>query len=128
MGNTRAITRLGIPALKMQDGPQGFRTTGRTGEDGTSTAWPSALTIGASWDADLAYRWASAMGQEFKAKGANMHLGPGIGIARVPTAVGFLLFYFPCLSLCLLFFPRVETLNTSVERILCWEKNWSEES
>ena len=70
----------------MQDGPQGFRTTDRTGGSGTSTAWPSALTVASSWDADLAYRWAKSMGKEFKDKGANVQLGPGIGIARVPTA------------------------------------------
>ena len=70
----------------MQDGPQGFRTTDRTGGYGTSTAWPSALTVASSWDTDLAYRWAKSMGKEFKDKGANVQLGPGIGIARVPNA------------------------------------------
>ena len=71
---------------KMQDGPQGFRTTDKTGGFGTSTAWPSAMAIAASWDTDLAYRWARSMAKEFKDKGANVQLGPGIGIARVPTA------------------------------------------
>jgi hypothetical protein len=28
VGNTKAIERLNIPALKMHDGPQGFRATG----------------------------------------------------------------------------------------------------
>jgi beta-glucosidase len=77
---------LNIPALKMNDGPQGFRAMDRTGGDGTSTAWPSALTIAASWDTDLLYRWATAVAEEFAGKGANMALAPGIGIARVPTA------------------------------------------
>lgn len=85
-GNVPANTRLSIPALKMQDGPQGFRSTETTGGSGTSTAWPSALTIAASWDQDLLNRWATAMAEEFGAKGANMALAPGIGIARVPTA------------------------------------------
>lgn len=85
-GNIPANDRLGIPALKMQDGPQGFRTSAETGGDGTSTAWPSALTIAASWDADLVYRWATAMAEEFGDKGANMALAPGLGMARVPTA------------------------------------------
>jgi beta-glucosidase len=70
----------------MQDGPQGFRTTKNTGGDGTSTAWPSALSNAATWDTKLVYQWANAMGAEFKAKGANIALGPGIGIARVPQA------------------------------------------
>lgn len=85
-GNIPAIERLGIPAINMQDGPQGFRSTDKTGGEGSSTAWPSLLTFAASWDEDLLGRWASALAEEFVAKGANMHLGPGIGIARVPTA------------------------------------------
>eukprot|EP01038_Epipyxis_sp_PR26KG_P005962 gene5962-8216_t len=63
-----------------------FRATDTTGGEGSSTAWPSALTVAASWDEDLLYRWSSAMANEFKSKGANVFLGPGIGIARVPTA------------------------------------------
>jgi len=86
VGNIIGNDRLGIPSLNMQDGPQGFRTTDRTGPDGSSTAWPSALTAATSWDIDVMYRWASAMAQEFKQKGANVQLAPGIGLARVPTA------------------------------------------
>lgn len=86
VGNVAGNERLGIPSINMQDGPQGFRVTIGTGEDGSTTAWPSALSVAASWDADLLYRWGAAMGEEFKAKGANVQLGPGIGIARVPQA------------------------------------------
>jgi beta-glucosidase-like glycosyl hydrolase len=86
VGNIKGNERLGIPSINMQDGPQGFRTTDRTGPDGSTTAWPSALTVATSWDTQLLYRWASAMALEFKQKGANVQLAPGIGIARVPTA------------------------------------------
>jgi beta-glucosidase len=70
----------------MQDGPQGFRTTTKTGGDGTTTAWPSALSIAASWDTSLLYKWAAAMATEFRDKGANVALAPGIGMARVANA------------------------------------------
>lgn len=86
VGNIAGNDRLGIPSIHMQDGPQGFRVTTGTGDDGSTTAWPSALSAAASWDPKLMYRWAEAMGQEFKGKGANVQLGPGIGLARVPTA------------------------------------------
>uniref|UniRef100_A0A7S1CC37 Probable beta-glucosidase G n=1 Tax=Bicosoecida sp. CB-2014 TaxID=1486930 RepID=A0A7S1CC37_9STRA len=79
VGNVEANTRLGIPALKLNDGPQGFR-----GISGTSTAWPSGLTIGASFDVDAASKWGTAMGVEFYGKGANVQLGPGLCLARVP--------------------------------------------
>jgi len=86
-GNIPGNARLGIPAMKMQDGPQGFRvTTKDVGTDGSTTCWPSAMSIASSWDADLMYSWGSAMAAEFRIKGANMQLGPGIGLARVPNA------------------------------------------
>jgi beta-glucosidase len=78
-GNVCANTRLGIPALKMNDGPQGFR-----GAESTSTAFPSAITIAATWSTELAQRWGEAMGDEFYRKGANVQLGPGLCLARVP--------------------------------------------
>eukprot|EP01033_Poteriospumella_lacustris_P010723 gene10723-7633_t len=85
-GNIPAVDRLNIPSINMQDGPQGFRAMDKTGGEGSSTAWPSSMTLAASWDEDLLGRWATALAQEFVGKGANMLLGPGIGIARVPTA------------------------------------------
>lgn len=86
-GNIPGIERLGIPPLGMQDGPQGFRAMeNRTGPLGSTTAWPSVLSVAASWDAELVGRWGAAMGAEFRGKGANVQLGPGIGLARVPVA------------------------------------------
>jgi beta-glucosidase len=78
-GNVCANTRLGIPPLKMNDGPQGFRGAGST-----STAFPAAVTIAASFDPEMARRWGEAMGDEFFRKGANVQLGPGLCLARVP--------------------------------------------
>ena len=72
-------SRLNIPAIKMNDGPQGFR-----GKAGTSTAMPSGLTIGASFDVEAAGLWGTTMGEEFFNKGSNVQLGPGLCVARVP--------------------------------------------
>ena len=77
------MARLGIPSLNMQDGPQGFRTI----DDriiGKVTAWPSQLALGATWDRNLAHAYGAALAAEFKARGANVALGPGVNIARVP--------------------------------------------
>ena len=78
-GNVCPNTRLGIPQLKLNDGPQGFR-----GASSTSTAFPAAITIAASWDRTVARAWGAAMGDEFYRKGANVQLGPGLCLARVP--------------------------------------------
>jgi beta-glucosidase-like glycosyl hydrolase len=74
------VPRLGIPELRMNDGPQGFR-----GKAGTSTQWPSGLTVAHSFDRDLFEEWGAAMGSEFAGKGANCQFGPGVNLARVPN-------------------------------------------
>eukprot|EP01036_Dinobryon_divergens_P042708 gene42708-56773_t len=83
-GNVNAIHRLGIPSLNMEDGPQGFRTSKYTGPQGTTTAWPCSLAVASTWNLNLVHLWAEAMAKEFKIKGANVFLGPGVGVARVP--------------------------------------------
>ena len=82
-GNLLPLPRLGIPPVSMNDGPQGFRPGG-TSLPGTSTAWPSGLTIAASWDVDAVYEWGVGTGREFYEKGANTMLGPGLCLARIP--------------------------------------------
>ena len=42
------------------------------------------MTVGATWDVELVYAWGAAMGAEFWGKGANVQLGPGVNVARVP--------------------------------------------
>jgi len=79
VGNVNANTRLNIPQLTLEDGPQGVA-------DGVKlvTCWPSALTVVASWDLDLNYAYGEAMAAEQRLKGTNIMLGPMINIARVP--------------------------------------------
>jgi len=82
VGNIAPVERLGMPPVNMNDGPQGFRSP--TSLAGTSTAWPSGLTIAASWDEEAAFEWGQGMGKEFYDKGSNLQLGPGLNVARVP--------------------------------------------
>jgi len=80
IGNVKGIQRLGIPPLNLNDGPQGFRS-----ENASSTAFPCGLGVAASWDPEAMFKWGEAMGAEFRAKGSNVQLGPGVCIARVPV-------------------------------------------
>ena len=87
VGNVPALPRVGTPWLSLQDGPQGYRDGkyGRYGgAAGTATQWPSGMTVAATFDPALARAWGAAMGAEFRAKGANVQLGPGMNVARVP--------------------------------------------
>lgn len=74
----RAIPRLGIPELKMSDGPIGLRN------DGPATAYPAGIALAASWDVDLASRMGAAMGSDARARGVHFQLGPGVNIYRAP--------------------------------------------
>ena len=65
----------------MNDGPQGFRDNEHPG---STTAWPCSLAIAATFDAEAAREWGAAMGAEFHGKGANVQLGPGMCLARIP--------------------------------------------
>src|SRR3989338_2655834 len=75
--DTYPIERLGIPRLKMCDGPVGVRR-------GQATAFPSSVCMAATLDPGMVYEIASAIAEEAKAKGRNMSLAPCINILRVP--------------------------------------------
>eukprot|EP00931_Biecheleriopsis_adriatica_P075811 TRINITY_DN49598_c0_g1_i1.p1 TRINITY_DN49598_c0_g1~~TRINITY_DN49598_c0_g1_i1.p1 ORF type:complete len:727 (-),score=142.39 TRINITY_DN49598_c0_g1_i1:78-2258(-) len=81
VGNVVGNARLQIPPITMNDGPQGFRDDLRPK---TTTAWPAAINMAATWDEQAVYEWGSGMGKEFKAKGSNVQLGPALCVARVP--------------------------------------------
>lgn len=75
---TRPIPRLGIPALKMSDGPMGVHDYGLT------TAYPAGIALAASWDTQLAERFGASMGQDARARGVHFILAPGMNIYRAP--------------------------------------------
>ena len=59
-GNVAGSERLGIPPLHLNDGPQGFR---ENTHPGSTTQFPSGLTVAASWDPAVMQRWGAAMGK-----------------------------------------------------------------
>lgn len=40
--------------------------------------------IAASWDESVIYKWGAAIGKEFFEKGAQVILGPGLNVHRLP--------------------------------------------
>ena len=83
IGRVPGIERLKIPDLNMNDGPEGFRCGGEVCPPGSTTQFPSGLTVAHSWDAALFGEWGTAMGEEFAGKGANVQFGPGANVARL---------------------------------------------
>lgn len=62
-GTLGSVPRFGIPEFCLQDGPAGLR-----GVNGGSQ-FPAGLTVAATWDRDLIYERARAMGQEWRDQG-----------------------------------------------------------
>ena len=88
---TAAIPRLGIPRRWLDDGPHGVREdigpdswlpAGKT--DDFSTAMPAGICVAATWNPDLGYAEGEAIGQEARARGKDIMLGPGVNILRTP--------------------------------------------
>jgi beta-glucosidase len=74
----RPVPRVGIPELKMSDGPMGVHDYGLT------TAYPAGIALAASWDSDLALRVGAMMGDDARARGVHFILAPGMNIYRAP--------------------------------------------
>src|ERR1039458_663566 len=88
-----AVERLGIPAIKMADGPMGIRSwagssaitsAANTPVKVLTTSFPSGVAMAATWDTELVQREGQAIGQEVKALGRDMILGPTVKINRGP--------------------------------------------
>lgn len=74
----RPIERLGIPLIRMADGPQGVRNNTK------STLFACGAAAAASWNPELVYEMGTALGQDSRARGVHILLGPGVNIYRSP--------------------------------------------
>ncbi|MBE0651035.1 MAG: glycoside hydrolase family 3 C-terminal domain-containing protein [Bacteroidales bacterium] len=75
--STKPIPRLGIPSIRMDDGPVGARW-------GRSTSFPSGIALASTWDTALVRKIGQGIGREVRGKGRNIILGPNVNIARNP--------------------------------------------
>lgn len=88
---TPAIPRLGIPRRWLSDGPHGVREdvgpdtwapAGRT--DDFCTAMPCGMLLASTWNPELARSYGAVVGQEARARGKQIILGPSVNIQRTP--------------------------------------------
>lgn len=88
--HTKAMPRLGIPAIMMSDGPHGLRCQkGEMDIVGVNqslpaTCFPAAVTAGATWNRELYAAEGEAIGREALAEEVAVVLGPGCNIKRNP--------------------------------------------
>lgn len=85
--HTTAVT--GVQQIMVTDGPHGVRKA--SGEPGAgmlasepATCFPPAVAMGSTWDPELVRRVGEALGEEARAMGVSVLLGPGINLKRTP--------------------------------------------
>ena len=74
----RAYPDLGLPRLRMADGPIGVR------HGGPSTTLAGGISLAASWDPALAAEEGTQIARDARAKGVHFMLGPAFNIYRAP--------------------------------------------
>jgi beta-glucosidase len=85
----KGFKKYGIPDIYLTDATQGVHI--RKGWQGAnledyalpkSVAFPNALELAATWNPDLAYKYAKSIAEECRAAGIGVLLGPGLNIYR----------------------------------------------
>ncbi len=74
----RGIERLGVPEIKLTDGPVG------THKDGRSTAYPAGVLSASTWNRSLVYELGKQLVRDSRARAVHVLLGPGVNILRAP--------------------------------------------
>ncbi|OOV16960.1 glycoside hydrolase family 3 C-terminal domain-containing protein [Flavobacterium sp. LM4] len=91
MFTSGGVKRLGIPELKMADGPLGVREeisrdnwspAGLTND--FATYYPAGGGLAATWNVEMAHKFGASLGEELRARDKDMLLSPAINIVRTP--------------------------------------------
>lgn len=75
---THGITRLGLPKMRMADGPMGVRNFG------PSTGMPGGIALASTWNTELAEQMGKEIALDARAKGVHFLLAPGVNMYRSP--------------------------------------------
>ncbi|MEP7311244.1 MAG: glycoside hydrolase family 3 C-terminal domain-containing protein [Pseudomonadota bacterium] len=78
-GYIPGVARLGIPALRLADGPANVFNRYET------TALPQPISLAATFSTDLAARYGELLGREARATRTDVLLGPMVNIMRLPN-------------------------------------------
>ncbi|WP_413228983.1 glycoside hydrolase family 3 C-terminal domain-containing protein [Agrobacterium larrymoorei] len=79
---TVPVERLGVPKIKVTDGPNGARGAGSLVAGVKATCYPVAISLGASWNPELVKRMGVSLAAQAKSKGASVLLAPTVNIHR----------------------------------------------
>ncbi|MFF5445360.1 beta-glucosidase [Streptomyces sp. NPDC012888] len=79
-GYVAGVPRLGVPALRLADGPAGVRVTR------SATALPAPVLLASAFDPELAREYGRVLGREGRALGQDVLLAPVADLIRTPYA------------------------------------------
>ncbi|NLJ79663.1 MAG: glycosyl hydrolase [Firmicutes bacterium] len=85
-----AVPRLGIPQIRVADGPHGLRKQNpeedllQIGASSPATCFPTSAAVANSWDPQLLFALGRAVGEECLQEGVSVVLGPGANLKRSP--------------------------------------------
>lgn len=86
---TGGCERVGVPGIRMSDGPNGVAPAWAPGcdrgqSDKQSTALPVGTCLASTWDTALAREYGVTLGAEARAHGKDVILGPAVNMRRTP--------------------------------------------
>ena len=87
---TKSVERLGIPSLRVSDGPHGLRKQGEgvdnlgVMESVPAVCFPAGCALASSFDRELLNEVGAALGEECRAEDVDILLGPAVNIKRSP--------------------------------------------
>ena len=88
--HTKAVDRLGVPAMMVSDGPHGLRKQKDEGDhlgvndSIVAVCYPAGCATASSFDRELVEKMGQAIGEACQAEGVGVILGPAVNIKRSP--------------------------------------------
>lgn len=76
---TAQVERLGVPYLKVTDGPNGARGAGDFQNSVPAALFPAPSCVGATWDTELARDMGSGIARDSRSKQCHVSLAPTVG-------------------------------------------------
>ncbi|MEP4534987.1 MAG: glycoside hydrolase family 3 N-terminal domain-containing protein [Cyclobacteriaceae bacterium] len=76
------LPRLGLRPVFMANASQGVNLRKAFTDEDTSTSFPGALALAATWNVDLAHKMGVGIGRECRICGVDILLGPGLNMQR----------------------------------------------
>ena len=81
---TVPVERVGVPAIKVSDGPNGARGGGSLIGGVSAAAFPVGIALASTWNTPLVEEVGQALAEEALSKGARVLLAPTVNIHRSP--------------------------------------------